>query len=850
MNTAQKGQVLKAPAFVAKGAVPQAIATGKATPLQPLAAAQPMRFTVVLLPPRRAELAQLVRQIQDPHSPNYRKFLSFEQWKSGYAPPDANVAAVERWAQGAGLTEVHRFESNHALIFQGSAATVQKALQITLSQYQMEGHTYFANDKAPVVPLAVAPFIAQILGLDSFQVTHPAGQKGAQAIPEATALPRVPEGDYLVRSSLAKGDGMRGAKPAASGPAPLRPEINGYGIQPQDLWSEAVYNYNGLAQYSHCCNPNHVAGGAPETTIAIIGEDKPYPSDIDAFQKIYPMLATNIDMVAIDGPNFNTPEALEMTLDSEYTTATSNSFGASADTAHIILYASGGNESANLLNAWEAALSDNKARVATSSFGGFEDDYYPPGIGSFTDVTNAMTAQGWTIVAASGDLGGYADCSNLTVQYPASDPNVIGIGGTSLVFGGGVWSEGTWTGNACQSGGGAASPGGGGGGGCSDTFFAPWWQQGVAGCANGRRAVPDFSFNGAKSQEMVYNGVATTGAGTSIGAPEAAGFFAQVNSYQIFLSQQGILCGFQHNTPCGLIGNPGAALYFAPTLVQHSPFYDIRDGLCTNTFPGPGWCSSQGYDKATGLGSADLLQLAWAINFYHNSPGSRAPTVAFQGPDINRWYATPQRVSFTVQRGTMGVAGYSAQWDNDPGFLPGYDAPPPRGNPFWDGPRNPLATTGSVTLDLSVPGCHTLFVRTWDHDGQESPAATFGPLCVGLVSECTIKYSCPEPIYAPPDYAVSCPTVSDFYESAPDETRSFLSTGLTITGGTIDYEVGLLACEPGSTDCVEFSIDKPVNEWCAAPPKPTPPVDPKKFCRACTASGGTCIKTVKSYVCD
>ena len=47
-------------------------------------------------------------------------------------------------------------------------------------------------------------------------------------------------------------------------------------------------------------------------------------------------------------------------------------------------------------------------------------------------IFSEMTGQGWTLVAASGDRGAYDDCSHLAVSFPASDPNVVGAGGTEL----------------------------------------------------------------------------------------------------------------------------------------------------------------------------------------------------------------------------------------------------------------------------------------------------------------------------------------------------------------------------------------------------------------------------------
>ena len=51
---------------------------------------------------------------------------------------------------------------------------------------------------------------------------------------------------------------------------------------------------------------------------------------------------------------------------------------------------------------------------------------------AFRDITVPMIAMGYTIIVAAGDDGAYANCSSLSIDYPASDPAVIAAGGTTL----------------------------------------------------------------------------------------------------------------------------------------------------------------------------------------------------------------------------------------------------------------------------------------------------------------------------------------------------------------------------------------------------------------------------------
>ena len=110
-------------------------------------------------------------------------------------------------------------------------------------------------------------------------------------------------------------------------------------------------------------------------------------------------------------------------------------------------------------------------------------------------------AQGQTVFAASGDTGS-DDCAGtqfhsnkaeppyLSVDDPASQPDVVGVGGTSLL------SDVQPLANEAEHAWNDGANGGGGGGGISESWASPSWQadSGVPGIANPTgRLVPDVS---------------------------------------------------------------------------------------------------------------------------------------------------------------------------------------------------------------------------------------------------------------------------------------------------------------------------------------------------------------------
>jgi hypothetical protein len=377
-------------------------------------------------------------------------------------------------------------------------------------------------------------------------------------------------------------------------------------------------------------------------------------------------------------------------------------------------------------------VSDNLARVFSTSWGCAEDQCSSSAMATQDAIFAEMAGQGWTLVAASDDHGAYADCATLGVSFPASDPNVVAAGGTTLSLSSGpVYnSEVGWSGGPD----GCASNDGGSGGGCSSVFSAPPYQTNQP-CGSGSRAVPDIALNADwfnAPQNIFFGGGLSGNGGTSIVAPEMAGFFAQEDSY---LLSEGNICGGGASA-CAPMGNANYPIYETGLVgAPHNPFYDITSG-CNGNDVGTGYCAGAGYDVVTGFGSANMLQLAWALNWHLMADNGR-PVVTYSGATPGVWYNTDQTVGITVADTggaftPSGVAGFSAAWDVDPGD-PFSHATPGSGDSFYNGPEFVNATSGSLDLAAAGQGCHTANVEAWDNMGFQSGDVTEGSLCYDSV---------------------------------------------------------------------------------------------------------------------
>lgn len=716
---------------------PSAVREGSAQLSGPFDPQQMLRLVFALQPPHMAEEEAFLRQLQDPKSPQFHQYLSDQQWNERFAPSAQDEQAVVAWAQSQGFTITQRFSNRLLVDVEAPVAVIEKALNVSINSYQSGEKNYFSNDRDPSIPASLANVIHTVVGLNSFEAMHSSLSKK-----DPTSYPIYSPGSAYVAGERLQlnGNPQKQKERAAQKPDLKKPgEFFNYGaIEPTDLYLSTAYNYQPLNTLGHCCNPLNAPESSPkEASIAILIWGDYADSDLQSWVGNYGF-AVNARRMMIDGAPYCTlPNcAPEPTLDVEYATAMANSFSNSSNTAAVYVYEASSGYLAPLLDALNHALNDGYARVLSMSWGGAEIYESPTGdMDSFHSVFDQMIGEGWTLAAASGDGGATTDCQHTSVSYPASDPDITAVGGTTIQFNDDYFgTESAWSGYQCSV------NDGGTGGGCSVYFSAPWYQ-GVTACGAQARSVPDIALNAGDLQVLFYDGQWMDVGGTSISTPEMAGFFAQENAYLLYLgSLVGNTCGGNLNAPCAPIGAGNPYLYAEGNdqFAAHYPFYDITWGCnrndITDQYGLTYYCAYGGLDWVTGWGSANMLQLAWTINSYlANDYG--APAVSFSGPAFNHWYNTDQPISWTLTDSSgnghppMGTVGFSISWNSDPGD-PYYEPTPQEGTYYQNNYYGPqyYGTSGNTTLSTGPQGCDTFYVRGWDNGGNSWPS-TYGPVC-------------------------------------------------------------------------------------------------------------------------
>ena len=121
----------------------------------------------------QADLDQLLRDLQNPTSPLYRKWLTPEQYADRFGASKADIAQVVAWLEGRGLTVVKRARGRNFVVFKGPAGLVEEALHTEIHHFLAKGEVHWANVTEPSVPSAIHPFTIGFSGLDDFKPEPP-----------------------------------------------------------------------------------------------------------------------------------------------------------------------------------------------------------------------------------------------------------------------------------------------------------------------------------------------------------------------------------------------------------------------------------------------------------------------------------------------------------------------------------------------------------------------------------------------------------------------------------------------------------------------------------------------------
>jgi kumamolisin len=472
--------------------------------------------------------------------------LSRTEFENAYGTDPADLNQIKKFAHEFGL-KVHETGTELArrtVLLSGTVSNLQRAFNVELKEYKHPKGNFRGRVGTISVPSDYADIITGVFGLDNRPQAEP---------------------HFRLRSQP---DKRKRKSPAAT-----------TSYDPNDV--AQIYDYPPGDGTGQCIGIIEFGGGFQL-------------SDLSTYFTSLNIPVPQVISVSVDGAS-NSPgdpnDDPEVMLDIEVA-------GAVAPAAKIVVYFAP-NTDQGYLDAVTTAVHDttNNPSVISTSWGGPESEWTTQAMTNLDEAFQAAAAMGVTICAAAGDNGstdGVNDGNN-HVDFPASDPFVLGCGGTTLQASNDqIVTESVW--NDLPNGGAT-------GGGVSDIFALPTWQEGFdvpsPTVSAGGRGVPDVAGDADPNTgyNILVDGQNEVVGGTSAVAPLWAALVARINQ--------------SLGKPIGFL-NP---LIYVQA-VETEGFHDVTEGN------NGAFSAAAGWDACTGLGTPDGVPLGTALT--GTSTGARA----------------------------------------------------------------------------------------------------------------------------------------------------------------------------------------------------------------------------------
>jgi pseudomonalisin len=497
--------------------------TSGVTDLGPLAATTPVTVEVALALRNTQALDQDIAA---------GDVLSGSAFKSGFAPTKAQVSSVKSYLKSQGLKPGSVTPNNLLVSATGPASAVEAAFNTPLARVSADGKAGYANLGTVDVPAALGSTVVSVLGLNNVFAMSPATLTKAATNPASSCtVSGVPYACDYNPQGLQTAYGATGTATGAN-------------------TTEAIFAEGDLTQVVADLRQEETANGLPQVPVTV---DQTGPASTD------------------------TSGADEWDLDTQYST------GMAQTVKDLVIYDAPTMDDADLTVAFSDFAAQDQAKAGSASFGGCEVEASLDGsLAADDEAFTEAAAQGQTVFASAGDTGGFCPVGTPNgvpaglpdVSYPASSPDVVAVGGTSLLTN----SDGSYDNELAWV---------AGGGGVSLFEPQPSWQAGdgvvgTVGSITKLRTLPDVSMDADPNTgaNVYVDGTPETVGGTSLASPLALGVWDRIES-----------------------GHGESVPFASPLLYAQNGTAAFHDVILGDTGPYP---ATPGYDLATGLGTFDV----------------------------------------------------------------------------------------------------------------------------------------------------------------------------------------------------------------------------------------------------
>src|ERR1700728_449361 len=154
------------------GHVLPALAKATAMPSRSNSGAQLITLTLVLKRDDQTGFERYLKDLYDPHSANFRHFLTPAQIADRFGPSPDDYDAVLSYLHSNALVFVTGSKNRWTLTVRGTRGEAELAFNTSIGDYRIGPRLFQANSSDPKVPAAIAARIQNVAGLSNLAQPH------------------------------------------------------------------------------------------------------------------------------------------------------------------------------------------------------------------------------------------------------------------------------------------------------------------------------------------------------------------------------------------------------------------------------------------------------------------------------------------------------------------------------------------------------------------------------------------------------------------------------------------------------------------------------------------------------
>src|SRR5580704_14650293 len=154
------------------GHVLPALAKATLVPSKPESDAQPITLTIVLKRDDQTGFDRYLREIYDPHSKYFHRYLAQDQIADRFGPSQQDYFSVLDYMRANRFELVRGSANRLTLTVRGRRIDAERALATRIADYRIGNDTFYANQEEPKLPAGLAARVLTITGLSNLARPH------------------------------------------------------------------------------------------------------------------------------------------------------------------------------------------------------------------------------------------------------------------------------------------------------------------------------------------------------------------------------------------------------------------------------------------------------------------------------------------------------------------------------------------------------------------------------------------------------------------------------------------------------------------------------------------------------